>query len=119
MRGFSSASATAGRVERVADLIAAAAQLDPAQDGDRTFTALVAHEGSLFVGTLGRIDTDFAADVYRVAPRSGAVEHVADGLHGVMGLAFGKHGALYALETTRAGVDPPLSDPSAGRLVRI
>jgi hypothetical protein len=36
-----------------------------------------------------------------------------------MGIAFGRDGALYALETTRAGVDPPLSDPSAGRLVRV
>jgi hypothetical protein len=108
-----------GRIERVADLIATAASLDPAHDGDRTFTTLVAHQGSLYVGTLGRIDTDFAADVYRISPRTGSVEHVATGLHGLMGLAFGRDGALYALETTRAGVDPPLSDPSAGRLVRI
>jgi hypothetical protein len=36
-----------------------------------------------------------------------------------MGVAFGKGGALYALETTKADVDPPLSDPSAGRLVRV
>jgi len=108
-----------GRVERVADLIAAVAELDPAHDGDRTFSAMVAHEGSLFVGTLGRIDTDFAADIYRISPLSGAVEHVATGLHGVLGLAFGRDGALYALETTRAGVAPPLSDPSAGRLVRV
>jgi len=108
-----------GRVERVADLIAAVARLDSSHDGDRTFTTLVAHEGSLFVSTLGRIDTDFAADIYRVSPRSGAVEHVATGLHGVFGLAFGADGALYALETTQAGVVPPLSDPSAGRLVRV
>jgi hypothetical protein len=108
-----------GRVRRVADLIAKAAELDPAHDGDRTFTAMVAHKGALFVSTLGRIDTDFAADIYRVSPVSGAVEHVATGLHGVMGLAFGRDGALYALETTQAGVVPPLSDPSAGRLVRV
>jgi hypothetical protein len=108
-----------GRIERVADLIAAAAQLDPAHDGDRTFTVLAPHEGWLYVGTLGRIDTDQAADIYRVSPRSGAVEHVASGLHGLMGLAFGRDGRLYALETTQAGVSPPFSDPSAGRLVRV
>jgi hypothetical protein len=108
-----------GRIERVADLIAAAAQLDAAHDGDRTFTAMVAQKGSLYISTLGRIDTDFAGDIYRVSPRSGAVEHVATGLHGVLGIAFGRGGALYALETTKAGVAPPLSDPSAGRLVRL
>jgi hypothetical protein len=108
-----------GRIERVADLIAAVAQLDPAHDGDRTFSEMVAYRDSLFVATLGRIDTDFAADIYRISPRTGAVRHVATGLHGVLGLAFGRDGALYALETTRAGVAPPLSDPSAGRLVRV
>jgi hypothetical protein len=108
-----------GRIERVADLIAAAAQLDPAHDGDRTFTVLAPHEGWLYVGTLGRIDTEQSADIYRVSPQSGAVEHVATGLHGLMGLDFGRDGALYALETTQAGVSPPFSDPSAGRLVRV
>jgi hypothetical protein len=37
----------------------------------------------------------------------------------VVGLAFDHRGRLHALETTAAGVEPPLSDPTAGRLVRI
>jgi len=37
----------------------------------------------------------------------------------VVGLAFDRQGRLYALETTAAGVAPPLSDPTAGRLVRV
>ena len=41
------------------------------------------------------------------------------GLHGVLGIAFDTTGRMYVLETTAAGVNPPLSDPSAGRLVRV
>jgi hypothetical protein len=44
---------------------------------------------------------------------------VATGFHGVLGVAFDKLDRLYVLETTAAGVTPALSDPTAGRLVRV
>lgn len=109
-----------GHVTRVADMIAKVASIDPAGDGDRTYSALVEHGGWFYFGTLGRIDADFAASIYRLSKDGSTIEQVAaSGLHGVLGLAFDRQGRLYALETTRAGVAPPLSDPTAGRLVRV
>jgi hypothetical protein len=107
-----------GAVSLVADLMARVAAIDPIGDGDKTFTALTLHKGSFYVGTLGRIDTGFAAFVYRVSPDGARVEQVASGLHGVVGVAFDRQDNLYVLETTNSGM-PPLSDPSAGRLLRV
>jgi hypothetical protein len=106
-----------GAITRVADLIAAVNALG--EDGDMTFTALTVHDGAFYVGTLGRIDTDFAASIYRVSRDGARVRRVATGLHGVLGVAFDRRGRMYALETTAAGVAPPLSDPTRGRLVRV
>ena len=108
-----------GNVTRVADLIAKVASIEPAGDGDLTYSALVEHDGWFYFGTLGRIDADFAASIYRLSKDGSVIERVASGLHGVTGLAFDRQGRLYALETTAAGVAPPLSDPTAGRLVRV
>ncbi len=93
-------------ISRVADLVAAVAAIQG--DGDQTFAALTVHRDALYVGTLGRIDTDFAASIYRVSRDGARVERVATGLHGVLGIAFDRRGRLYALETTAAGVLPPL-----------
>jgi hypothetical protein len=108
-----------GNITRVADMIEKVASIDPAGDGDRTYSALVEHGGWFYFGTLGRIDADFAGSIYRLSKDGSAIEQVASGLHGVVGLAFDRQGRLYALETTAAGVAPPLSDPTAGRLVRV
>jgi hypothetical protein len=97
-----------GSVTRVADMIAKVASIDPAGNGDKTFSALAVRGCWFYFGTLGRIDKDTLA-----------IEPVATGLHGVLGLAFDRRGRLHALETTAAGVEPPLSNPTAGRLVRI
>lgn len=106
-----------GNVSRVADLLGAIREQDG--DGDYTYSALVRHRDHFYVATLGRIDLDFIGAIYRVARDGSKVERVAGGLHGVLGLAFDRRGRMYALETTAGGVAPPLSDPTAGRLVRV
>lgn len=108
-----------GRITRVADMIARVASIDPAGDGDKTFSALAVRGCWFYFGTLGRIDTGFEGAVYRLHKDTLAIETVATGLRGVVGLAFDHRGRLHALETTAAGVEPPLSDPTAGRLVRV
>jgi hypothetical protein len=108
-----------GAITLVADLIAGAAAIRPDGDGDQTWPTLIRHHGAFYVATLGTIPGDFGASVYRVARDGSSMKLVASGLRGVLGLAFDQRGRLYALETTQAGVDPPLSDPTAGRLVRI
>ena len=106
-----------GTVTRVADLLGAVREQDG--DGDYTYSAIVRHRDHFYVATLGRIDLDFVGAIYRVARDGSSVERIAGGLHGVLGLAFDGSGQMYALETTASGVAPPLSDPTAGRLVRV
>jgi hypothetical protein len=101
----------------VADLLSMVRASDG--DGDYTYSALVRHGNHFYVGTLGRIDQDFQGSVYRVARDGSDVTRVATGLHGVLGVAFDSLQRMYVLETTAAGVAPPLSDPAAGRLVRV
>jgi sugar lactone lactonase YvrE len=98
-------------------LIAAVKLID--HDGDHTYSALTKHRGALFVGTLGRINDNFSGAVYQVSPDLSSVQQVAGGLHGVLGIAFDRRNRMYVLETTAAGVTPPFSDPTAGRLVRV
>ena len=106
-----------GSVTQVADLYGAVREQDG--DGDYTYSALTRHRDHFYVGTLGRIDLDFAASVYRVSRDGSRIERVVSGLHGVLGIAFDLKGRMYVLETTAAGVAPPLSDPAASRLVRV
>ena len=106
-----------GTASLVVDLIAAVRAQDG--DGDYTYAALTQRGKYFYVGTLGRIDQGFAGAIYRVSRDGSEVKRVASGLHGVLGVAFDDRGRMYALETTAAGVDPPLSDPTVGRLVRI
>lgn len=108
-----------GAITPVADLIAGAAEIRPDGNGDQTWPTLIRHRQDFYVATLGTIPGDFAASVYRVSKDGSLMSLVASGLHGVLGLAFDRQGRLYALETTQAGVNPPLSDPTAGRLVRV
>ncbi len=108
-----------GAITPVADLIQQVAAIRADSDGDQTYPTLIRHKRFLYVATLGKIPNDFEASVYRISPDGTGADLVASGLHGVLGLAFDRQGHLYALETTTAGVNPPLSDPSAGRLVRV
>jgi hypothetical protein len=108
---------TDGAITRSADLIAAVKAND--HDGDHTYSALTKHRGALYVGTLGRINDNFSGAVYRVSRDFSSVRQVASGLHGVLGIAFDRLNRMCVLETTAAGVTPPFSDPTAGRLVRV
>ena len=108
-----------GAITPVADMIASVAAIDPNGDGDQTFSALTKHRGAFYMGTLGRIDSGFAGAVYRVSADGRRVREVASGVRGVLGVAFDRSDRMYVLETTAEGVDPPLSDPTAGRLVRV
>ncbi len=107
-----------GAITPVADMIAKVAAIDANGDGDKTYTSLIKHKGYFYIGTLGRIDTGFEAFIYRVSLDGRRVKQVASGLQGVIGIAFDKQDRLYALETTDASA-PPLSNPAAGRLVRV
>jgi len=106
-----------GGASVTADLIGAVRAQDG--DGDYTYSALARRGKHFYVGTLGRIDQDFIGSIYRVSRDGTEVIRVASGLRGVLGVAFDDRGRMYALETTAAGVAPPLSDPGAGRLVRV
>ena len=106
-----------GSASVVADLLSTVRAQDG--DGDYTYSALVRRGDHFYVGTLGRIDRDFEGSIYRVAKDGSQVTRVATNLHGVLGVAFDSRGRMYALETTASGVAPPLSDPGAGRLVRV
>jgi len=104
-----------GTVSLVADLLA--------RFGDKTYTALAADRGDLYVGTLGRIawlpgvfppvpdlGASFEGDIYRLS-RNGDAAHVATGLRAVLGLAFDARHRLYALQS-------PVFVPGTGSLVR-
>jgi hypothetical protein len=106
-----------GGASVVADLLSTVRSVDG--DGDYTYSALVRHGRDFYVGTLGRIDQDFEGSIYRVARDGSQVVRVATGLHGVLGVAFDSRDRMYVLETTASGVAPPLSDPEAGRFVRV
>jgi hypothetical protein len=106
-----------GEITVLADLIDAVNQTEG--DGDQTWTTLTRRGDHFYIGTLGRIDTDFAGAVYRLSRDGSRIRRVVSGLHGVLGIAFDTRGRMYVLETTAPGVAPPLSDPSAGRLVRV
>ena len=99
------------------DVLGAVAELEG--DGDQTWTALTRHGSVFYVGSLGRIDLDFDAAIYRINRDGTQIERVASGLHGVVGVAFDRSDRMYVLETTASGVFPPLADPTVGRLVRV
>jgi hypothetical protein len=106
-----------GEATVLADLIDAVNQTEG--DGDQTWTTLTRRGNHFYIGTLGRINTDLVGAVYRLARDGSSITRVVSGLHGVLGIAFDRRGRMYVLETTAAGVNPPLCDPSAGRLVRV
>jgi hypothetical protein len=80
-------------------------------------TSITAHRGNLYFGNL----TPFfplnagAANVFRLTPE-GELSTVAHGLTAVLGVAFDRHGQLFALETSSTGFAPV---PDSGRVVRV
>ena len=91
--------------------------------GDRTYTALAADRGDLYIGTLGRFVwtpgvfppvpdfvESFRAGIYRLS-RNGTATQVGTGLYAVLGVAFDRQHRLYALQS-------PIFAPGSGSLVR-
>jgi hypothetical protein len=81
--------------------------------GDNTYTSLATRGRSIYLGTYGRFDNNFAGGIYRLSPR-GHVQ-VASGLTSVIAIAFDREKRLYALQA-------PIFDGGGaglGSLVRI
>ena len=80
-------------------------------------TAMVSRGGSLYIGTLTPFPVKVgAAEVFKVNPRNGRFSVFAAGLTTVLGLAFGKDGALFVLEMSVKNGGPA---PATGEIVRI
>src|SRR6188474_542565 len=86
----------AGEVTVLADLIDAVNQTEG--DGDQTWTALTRRGNHFYIGTLGRINTGFAGEVYRLSRDGSQITRVVSGLHGVVGIGFDTVGRMYVLE---------------------
>lgn len=99
-----------GRIRRVLDISATRPHITP--------TALARRGGHLYVGNLGSFPIQRGASVIVRVTLDGRHQRVvATGLTAVLGLAFDRHGRLYALETTT--VDNDFPQPQTGRVVRV
>jgi hypothetical protein len=102
-----------GHVSRVIDF----SKTFPGNTDWRGPTAMTSRGGSLYIGTLTPFPVKAgAAEVFKVNPRTGQFSVFATGLTTVLGLAFGKHGALYVLEMSVKNGGPA---PNTGEVVRI
>jgi hypothetical protein len=102
-----------GHVSRVIDF----SKAFPGNTGWRGPTALTSRGGLLYTGTLTPFPVKVgAAEVFQVNPRTGRFSVFASGLTTVLGLAFGKDGALYVLEMSVKNGGPA---PNTGEVIRI
>jgi hypothetical protein len=99
-----------GAIRRVIDISASQGHIVP--------TAL-AYKGNFFVGNLGTFPvTPGSQSLFTVTPR-GHIKTRATGLTTVLGLAFGPHHRLYALESMTAPGFPGPGEVGTGQVVRI
>lgn len=99
-----------GRVHRVIDVSARQGHIVP--------TAL-AYSGNFFLGNLGTFPiTPGSETIFRITP-GGKIRTWATGLTTVLGLVFGSHHELYALESMTAPGFPDPSQLGTGEVVRI
>jgi hypothetical protein len=99
-----------GRIRRLIDVSASQGHIVP--------TAL-AYKGNFFFGNLGTFPvTPGSESLFKVAP-SGQIRTWATGLTTVLGLAFGSHHQLYALESMTAPGFPGPGELGTGQVVRI
>jgi glucose/arabinose dehydrogenase len=104
---------SSGRVRRVIDF----SKAFPGNTDWRGPTAMTSRRGSLYVGTLTPFPVKVgAAQVFKVNPRTGRFSVFASHLTTVLGLAFGRGGALYVLEMSVKNGGPA---PATGEVVRI
>ena len=102
-----------GHVSRVIDF----SKTFPGNTDWRGPTAMTSRGGSLYIGTLTPFPVKVgAAEVFKVNPRTGQFSVFASDLTTVLGLAFGKDGALYVLEMSVKNGGPA---PNTGEVVRI
>lgn len=82
-------------------------------------TAMVYHDGNLYVGNLGEFPvTPGTQKIFQVTP-DGKVSTYATGLSAVLGVAFDSQGQLYVLETMTAPGLPGPSEAGTGKVVRV
>ena len=99
-----------GRIRRILDISASRPHITP--------TALTRRGSHLYVGNLGSFPIQRGASIiFRVTLDGRHQRVVATGLTAVLGLAFDRHGRLYALETTT--VDNDFPQPGTGRVVQV
>jgi hypothetical protein len=99
-----------GRIRRLIDVSASQGHIVP--------TAL-AYKGNFFLGNLGTFPvTPGSESLFKVTP-SGQIKTWATGLTTVLGLAFGSHHQLYALESMTAPGFPGPGELGTGQVVRI
>lgn len=102
-----------GRVRRVIDF----SRFFPGHAHWRGPTAMTSRGGFLYIGTLTTFPVKVGkAQVFKVNPRTGRFRVFAAHLTTVVGLAFGKAGALFVLEMSVKSGGPV---PSTGEVVRI
>ena len=102
-----------GHVRRVIDF----SRFFPGNTDWRGPTAMTSRAGSLYIGTLTPFPVKVgAAEVFKVNPRTGRFSVFAAHLTTVLGLAFGRDGALYVLEMSVKNGGPA---PATGEVVRI
>jgi hypothetical protein len=99
-----------GAISRLADISASQGHIVP--------TAL-AYQGNFFLGNLGTFPvTPGSESLFKVTP-SGQITTWATGLTTVLGLAFGSHHQIYALESMTAPGFPGPGEIGTGQVVRI
>jgi hypothetical protein len=102
-----------GHISRVIDF----SRFFPGNTDWRGPTAMTSRGGSLYIGTLTGFPVKVgAAEVFKVNPRTGQFSVFASDLSTVLGLAFGRDGALYVLEMSVKNGGPA---PATGEVVRI
>ena len=102
-----------GQVTRVIDF----SKFFPGNTDWRGPTAMTSRGGSLYIGTLTPFPVKAgAAEVFKCNPQTGRFSVFASDLSTVLGLAFGKDGALYVLEMSTQNGGPA---PATGAVIRI
>ena len=102
-----------GHVRRVIDF----SRFFPGSTDWRGPTAMTSRGGLLYIGMLTPFPVKVgAAEVFKVNPRTGRFSVFASHLTTVLGLAFGRDGALYVLELSVKNGGPA---PATGEVVRI
>jgi hypothetical protein len=105
---------TDGKISRISDISASQGHIVP--------TAMAFHDGYFYVGNLSEFPAEPSSKILKIDMK-GNIQVVASGLTVVLGVAFDRHGQLYALEASAPVANPspttPPVIPGTGRVVRI